>query len=128
MPFGDRTGPTGLGPMTGRSDGFCAGYPMPGYMNPMPGRGFRPFGGRGWFGSGRGRGFRNSYWATGLTGWQRAAMGFPGAYGFAAPVPPNEPTREQELSALRSQIKFMEDSIKAAQESIQELEREKDKE
>ena len=40
MPFGDRTGPLGLGPMTGRAAGYCAGYPVPGYLNPIPGRGF----------------------------------------------------------------------------------------
>ena len=38
MPFGDGTGPAGLGPMTGRAAGFCAGYPVPGYMNPAMGR------------------------------------------------------------------------------------------
>lgn len=38
MPFGDRTGPTGLGPMTGRVAGFCAGFPVPGYMNPVVSR------------------------------------------------------------------------------------------
>ena len=27
----------GLGPMTGRGAGSCAGYPTPGFMNPMPG-------------------------------------------------------------------------------------------
>ena len=40
MPAGDGTGPTGLGPMTGRAVGYCAGYPVPGYANPIPGRGF----------------------------------------------------------------------------------------
>ncbi|MFQ6108294.1 MAG: DUF5320 domain-containing protein [Candidatus Aminicenantales bacterium] len=59
MPAGDRTGPWGLGPMTGRSMGYCSGYPFPGFMNPGPGLGF----GRGfWFGRGfgfgRGRGWR----------------------------------------------------------------------
>ncbi len=29
-----------------------------------------------------GRGRRNQYYATGFTGWQRAAMGYP-AFGFA---------------------------------------------
>jgi hypothetical protein len=29
MPRGDGTGPGGLGPMTGRAAGFCAGYPAP---------------------------------------------------------------------------------------------------
>ena len=38
MPFGDGTGPAGAGPMTGRAAGFCAGYPVPGYMNPVAGR------------------------------------------------------------------------------------------
>ena len=77
MPAGDRTGPLGMGPMTGRAAGYCAGYPVPGYANPIPGRGFltmgtyggmmpiysptpypvrgQPYGG--WFGRGRGRGF-----------------------------------------------------------------------
>ena len=40
MPWGDGTGPAGLGPMTGRAAGYCAGYPMPGYMNPIPVRNF----------------------------------------------------------------------------------------
>jgi len=79
MPFGDGTGPAGLGPMTGRAAGFCAGYPVPGYMNPavggavfygagyrMPysGWGRRGFGrgfGRGW-GRGRGRGRLGFRW------------------------------------------------------------------
>jgi hypothetical protein len=38
MPRGDGTGPAGLGPMIGRAAGFCAGYPVPGYMNPVGGR------------------------------------------------------------------------------------------
>jgi len=38
MPRGDGTGPVGLGPMTGRAAGFCAGFPVPGYMNPVNGR------------------------------------------------------------------------------------------
>jgi len=37
MPAGDRTGPAGFGPMTGRAAGYCAGYPVPGYMNPVIG-------------------------------------------------------------------------------------------
>jgi hypothetical protein len=27
-----------MGPMTGRAAGYCAGYGMPGYMNPVGGR------------------------------------------------------------------------------------------
>lgn len=58
MPRGDRSGPYGAGPLTGRAAGYCAGYTVPGYMNPRRGyaRGF----GRGWrrgFGRGWGRGW-----------------------------------------------------------------------
>ena len=49
MPRGDRTGPWGAGPMTGRAAGYCAGYPVPGYTNPIGHE-------RGW-GRRRGRGF-----------------------------------------------------------------------
>ncbi len=38
MPRGDGTGPAGMGPMTGRAAGFCAGFPVPGYMNPVMGK------------------------------------------------------------------------------------------
>jgi len=38
MPRGDGTGPAGLGPMTGRAAGYCAGYGVPGFMNPNGGR------------------------------------------------------------------------------------------
>jgi len=38
MPRGDGTGPMGFGPMTGRAAGYCAGYPVPGFMNPYGGR------------------------------------------------------------------------------------------
>jgi len=39
MPGGDRTGPMGQGPMTGRAAGYCTGSPTLGSMNPAPGRG-----------------------------------------------------------------------------------------
>ena len=40
MPGGNRTGPAGMGPMTGRAAGLCAGYSVPGYMNPIADGGF----------------------------------------------------------------------------------------
>jgi hypothetical protein len=57
MPWGDGTGPAGLGPMTGRGAGYCAGYPTPGYANPY-GRGWGMGMGRGWWPGFRGRGRR----------------------------------------------------------------------
>jgi len=40
MPRGDGTGPAGMGPMTGRAAGYCAGYGVPGFMNPVVRGGF----------------------------------------------------------------------------------------
>ena len=127
MPRGDGTGPMGLGPMTGRAAGYCAGYSMPGYMNPIPGRGY--FGrGRG-FGSGRGR--RNWYYATGLPGWARAAQGLPawggrGAYPYYG-APYANPwggaiTPQQEADMLREQAKAMQEEINSINQRIKELE------
>ena len=83
MPRGDRTGPWGFGPMTGRAAGYCAGYPTPGFMNPIPraGRGFGLGWGRG-FGRGRGRG---RGWSRGFgRGWWT----YPPQYRFPYPPPP----------------------------------------
>jgi len=52
MPQGDRTGPNGQGPMTGRGRGFCSGFNAPGFVNSGFGRGF---------GRGRCFGFRQSF-------------------------------------------------------------------
>jgi hypothetical protein len=83
MPFGDGTGPAGLGPMTGRAAGFCAGYPMPGYMNPvMGGAGFYAptFGpyGAGSYGYGAGYGVPYAGWAN---PWLRRGFGFGRGFG-----------------------------------------------
>lgn len=112
MPGGDRTGPMGMGPVTGRGAGFCAGFPVPGYMNPMPGRGFgRGFFGRG--GGGRGRGFRHRYFATGVPGWA-----WFGGEPWGAPPP----APEQEVEALKRQAEFFEQSLGEIRKRIDELE------
>ena len=56
MPRGDRTGPMGAGPMTGRAAGFCAGYGTPGFAG-LGGGGGRGFGRGGGWGRGCGRGW-----------------------------------------------------------------------
>jgi len=60
MPRGDGTGPAGMGPMTGRAMGLCAGYETPGFANYGRGRRMNPGWGRGpgAFGPGRGQGRR----------------------------------------------------------------------
>jgi hypothetical protein len=77
MPRGDRTGPLGMGPRTGRGLGYCAGYPGPGFISPGPGFGFgRGMGFRGGFGRGMGFGRGRA--------WRRAGLG--GFFGY--PYPP----------------------------------------
>lgn len=126
MPRGDRTGPEGLGPMTGRAAGYCAGYNAPGYMNPGwaggRGRGF------GFSGRGGGRGRRNWFYATGLPGWQRTAQGLPafgrqgGRYGAAFPAA--EWTAQEEKAALKSEIEFLKKQLKSFEKRMEELEKE----
>ena len=50
MPFGDGTGPRGMGPMTGRGAGYCAGFNQPSFANPIPGIRWSGFGWRGAYG------------------------------------------------------------------------------
>jgi hypothetical protein len=73
MPRGDGTGPAGMGPMTGRAAGFCADFPVPGYMNPVMGR-------AGFYGSGVPA---VRPYGTGLYGYgSRAALWFRRGFGF----------------------------------------------
>ena len=73
MPRGDGTGPMGMGPMTGRRAGFCAGAVAPGAMN-APGM----FGGfgcrRGGAGMMRGAGFQARNQFAAQQGVQANAM------------------------------------------------------
>ena len=58
MPRGDRTGPDGEGPETGRKLGYCTGNNAPGYTSNSPGMGM----GRGpGNGEGPGRNNRRRY-------------------------------------------------------------------
>jgi hypothetical protein len=113
MPRGDRTGPLGMGPMTGRAAGYCAGYGVPGYMNPVPGRSFGVGFGGGW---GRGFRWRHWYYATGLPGWVRFG------YGSGWGVP--SLTKEQEADMLKAQAKALQEQLDAINKRITELEQE----
>lgn len=110
MPFGDGTGPAGMGPMTGRGAGYCAGYGMPGYMNPTSGRGF----GRGW---GRGRG-RGRGWGRGF-GW---GAGWGGAYPYGAPA--YNPAPKEELDMLKQHAEFLESELESVKKRMDELAKE----
>jgi len=105
MPGFDRTGPRGLGPMTGGGRGFCNPY-MGGMRAPFMGRGF----GRG-FGMGRGMGR-----------WWMGRMFFPAGTGmppFGSPM-----TQEQEREFLRSQAQALKEELNRIDNRVSELERE----
>jgi len=104
MPGFDGTGPAGRGPMTGGGRGYCA---MP--LNTAGGR---------FFGPGAGRGRRNCFYATGLTGWMRAQAGARafGGYGRAL-------SKDEELAALKNQAAYLKDELDAIQASIKDLEK-----
>lgn len=119
MPYGDGTGPLGLGPMTGRAAGYCAGFPVPGYMNPYVAIPCR------WFG--RGRGFRHWYWATGLPGWARASIGLPAWGGWVYPgfhpYYGQELTPQKEAEILKKQAEAIQEELKSINERIKTLEK-----
>lgn len=127
MPRGDGTGPMGTGPMTGRAAGYCAGYSVPGYMNPVPGTGRGGFGygrgfgrGRGW---GRGFGRGRGSWAYPYGGGYYAAP-YAGNF-YAAPYgEPNNPqmSPKQEVDMLKAEAKVMQDEIEVINQRIRELE------
>jgi hypothetical protein len=121
MPRGDRTGPAGAGPRSGRAAGYCTGNDMPGFANPGPGRGF----GRGWgrgFGCGWGRGFGGGGWgwrhwfnASWLPGWMR----FGGYTGGA----PSDPVVEKK--ALKDQADFLQSELESIKKRLSEIESDK---
>jgi hypothetical protein len=95
MPGGDRTGPMGAGPRTGRGMGYCSGYNWPGYTHP-------DLGFRSGFGYG-GRGWRHRFFATGVPGWVT-------------------PTLEQETADLKAQAEWLKVQLDAIQKRIEEIE------
>ena len=106
MPGGNRTGPAGMGPLTGRAAGYCAEYEVPGFANPLPGRGYG-FG----FGFRGGRGWR---WPVPNTGYGYG-MPYAAPYGAA-------PTREQEIETLQGQAEYFKNALAEIQKRIDELE------
>ncbi len=103
MPGGDRTGPMGMGPMTGRGAGYCAGFSTGGYGNLMPGRGFA-------YGRSRGRGFSRGFGRGMGSQWMS-----PYAYG-------SNTSSHGEANFLKAQASLMQDEINSINARIKELE------
>ncbi|MDY0038702.1 MAG: DUF5320 domain-containing protein [Desulforhabdus sp.] len=127
MPGGDRTGPRGFGPMTGRGMGWCAGADRE-YVTAWqgPGRGYGYGYGPGRvnvFGWGRGRGRRHRYYATGVPGWARYGWGDrwagpPPYAGWAPPV-------GDELGSLKEYAAELEEQLADIKSRMAELEQER---
>jgi len=134
MPGGDRTGPMGMGAMTGRGMGLCGGYATSGYMQPGwgYGGGFGRGFGRGRGGGGGGRGFRNRFYATGVPGWAWG-QGAPAVPYGAASVPygavpyGSAPTKEGELDFLKQQADYFQGALEDLRVRMAELEGEEKK-
>ena len=100
MAGGDKRGPRGMGPMTGRGLGYCAGNERPGFAPGRfgngggrgPGRGF----GRG-FGRGRGQGF----------GRFQQGPAFEAQEGFATSLADEVVRLKEQLKALETRLAEM---------------------
>ena len=105
MPYGDGTGPSGQGPMTGRGRGPCGrGYGPSGGYGAGYGRGFGR--GRG-FGFGRGCGFGRAYY---------------GNYGYDSPYQgPVVLTKEEEKQILEEELKAVEAEKAAIEKKLKEM-------
>lgn len=111
MPGGDRTGPRGFGPMTGRRLGSCYGLQSGGWFS----RGFGRFAG---FGFGRGRGWRNRYYATGAPGWAEEQPGG----DWWGPPSYQQRSPQEELGYLKEYTNRLEDELNALRARMAELE------
>lgn len=102
IPAGDRTGPMGAGPKTGRGLSYCSGHHQLGIARPA--RGFAgAYGGR--RGS-MGRGWRHRFYAIHIPG--RAAF-----------------TPDQQTTDLKAQADWLTQQLDAAQKCLKELKPEK---
>ena len=104
MPRGDRSGPSGEGPTTGRGMGNCAGNDHPGYMNSF---------------SNWGRGSEREF--RGGPGYSRGAgFGFRGGYGSYKPGNISDVSEktliENEIRILKDQLSALEDRLSNSEE------------
>jgi hypothetical protein len=112
MPGGDGSGPNGMGPMTGRAAGLCAGNTRPGFFNIPGGRRFLNGFGRTGRGPGRGagRGFRNNYYTNNMFS------------SYETGNPQDVPVREN-AEILKSQAQYLQKNLDVINLRIQELEK-----
>ena len=96
MPGGDRTGPVGMGPMTGRKSGHCAG------ITRVPWFGNREFS----MGPGSRRGFRRMFCVT--SRWAPAYTG----------------SREDMVKNLEREEQFLEEQLQKVRKELKDTQKE----
>lgn len=103
MPYGDRRGPDGFGPRTGRGLGFCNGYDSPGYTKDWG----RRFAGRGYGrGAGFGRGYGRGYGRG--AGW--------GVTPYAGDYRP--PTKEEEKQMIKDEYNALKERMEILEKQM----------
>ena len=100
MPRGDGMGPMGLGPMSGKGNGYCAAS-RPARKRTLCGTGF-----------GQGRGHRRMYDCTGRPAWAR--------YGYAGSDTVQDAVDEQEM--LKVQAQRLEDQLSSVKAQLEKFE------
>ena len=120
MPRGNGTGPEGLGPMTGRGLGFCAGYDLPGFMQGGFGGRRGAYGGYAGYGRGmawrRGGGYRG-YGPGGGFRFRREPVFLQEAPGAAY---------ENETAFLREQEQILRTELNLIEQRLTKLEEQDD--
>lgn len=124
MPGGDRTGPEGMGLMTGRAAGFCAGQEVAGWTTAP---GFFARGAGGGFGGGPRSGRRGSG-----DGIRRRHAGSPGygrrfAWGPGLGFQP-QPSTDEHREMLAAELDALEQRTAALRREMESLEERKDSE
>ncbi|MBN1382926.1 MAG: DUF5320 domain-containing protein [Deltaproteobacteria bacterium] len=105
MPRGNRTGPIGAGPRTGRGAAFCSGYDIPGFVHVAPVRFF-------------GRGWGERFFARGMGGWAR---GFWPSRFFSSSVQ----NPDMEIDQLKQEVSFLERTISDLKSRMDDLKSDK---
>ena len=120
MPGGDRTGPLGQGPITGRGAGYCRGYGMAGSANLGRSGGWGAGRGAGFGRGGYGRGWRNRFLATGVPGWAWNRGGVGATQSF------RDPSRGQERRYLEEQAEALKSELAEIDRRLAELRTDKE--
>ncbi len=124
MPRGNRTGPEGNGPQTGRAMGFCSGSNAPGFTRGYIGRGMG-------FGRGMGRGYNQVGPGRGIGGGRGGGMGRgysrqgPGFFGpdqyRTEPDRPSGGSRTYSEPSPEEEKKYLEDLVKGMETELEDI-------